>query len=90
MPAQPETPSDPGARRPVSARRAASDRSMQRATLIAAGVGLVADLVLLAIAATRPESAALYGALVGTGLTLVIVLPTVAIAKASPIITNHT
>ena len=87
MPAQPETPSDPGARRPVSARRAASDRSMQRATLIAAGVGLVADLVLLAIAATRPESAALYGALVGTGLTLVIVLPTVAIAFAGPRLT---
>jgi len=60
---------------------------MQRATLIAAGVGLVADLVLLAIAATRPESAALYGALVGTGLTLVIVLPTVAIAFAGPRLT---
>jgi hypothetical protein len=57
---------------------------MQRATLIAAGVGLVADLVLLAIAATRPEDAALYGALVGTGLTLVVVLPTVAIAFAGP------
>lgn len=87
MPAQPETPSTSGARRPVSARRAASDRSMQRATLIAAGVGLVADVVLLAIAATRPESAALYGALVGTGLTLVIVLPTVAIAFAGPRLT---
>ena len=60
---------------------------MQRATLIAAGVGLVADVVLLAIAATRPESAALYGALVGTGLTLVIVLPTVAIAFAGPRLT---
>jgi hypothetical protein len=60
---------------------------MQRATLIAAGVGLVADVVLLAIAATRPESAALYGALVGTGLTLVIVLPTVAIAFVGPRLT---
>ena len=87
MPAQPESPSPSGARRPVSARRAASDRSMQRATLIAAGVGLVADLVLLVIATTRPESAALYGALVGTGLTLVIVLPTVAIAFAGPRLT---
>jgi glucan phosphoethanolaminetransferase (alkaline phosphatase superfamily) len=54
---------------------------------LAAGVGLVADVVLLAIAATRPESAALYGALVGTGLTLVIVLPTVAIAFVGPRLT---
>ncbi|GAP79229.1 ATP synthase protein I [Brachybacterium sp. SW0106-09] len=60
---------------------------MQRATLIAAGVGLVADLVLLAIAAIRPESAALFGALVGTGLTLAIVLPTVAITFAGPRLT---
>ena len=60
---------------------------MQRATLIAAGVGLVADLVLLAITAIRPESAALLGALVGTGLTLVIVLPTVAITFAGPRLT---
>ena len=84
MPAQPETPASSSPRSP---RRAASDRSMQRATLIAAGVGLVADLVLLAIAAIRPESAALLGALVGTGLTLVIVLPTVAITFAGPRLT---
>ena len=84
MPAQPETPASPSPRSP---RRAASDRSMQRATLIAAGVGLVADLVLLAIAAIRPESAALLGALVGTGLTLAIVLPTVAITFAGPRLT---
>ena len=84
MPAQPETPACSSPRSP---RRAASDRSMQRATLIAAGVGLVADLVLLAIAAIRPESAALLGALVGTGLTLAIVLPTVAISFAGPRLT---
>ena len=84
MPAQPETPTSSSPRSP---RRAASDRSMQRATLIAAGVGLVADLVLLAIAAIRPESAALLGALVGTGLTLAIVLPTVAITFAGPRLT---
>lgn len=84
MPAQPETPASSSPRSP---RRAASDRSMQRATLIAAGVGLVADLVLLAIAAIRPESAALLGALVGTGLTLAIVLPTVAITFAGPRLT---
>ena len=84
MPAQPETPAPAT---PHSPRRAASDRSMQRATLIAAGVGLVADLVLLAIAAIRPESAALLGALVGTGLTLAIVLPTVAITFAGPRLT---
>lgn len=82
MPAQPEPPSSS-----PSPRRAASDRSMQRATLIAAAVGLVADLVLLAFAATRPEDSALFGALVGTGLTLVIVLPTVAITFAGPRLT---
>lgn len=87
MPAQPETPASSSPRSP---RRAASDRSMQRATLIAAGVGLLADGVVLALAATRPESAALYGALVGTALTLVIVLPTVAIAFAGPRMTPVT
>ncbi len=81
MPAQPEPLA---ASHPPSPRRAASDRSMQRATLIAAAVGLVADLALLALAATRPEGSALLGALVGTGLTLVIVLPTVAITFAGP------
>ncbi|MFE7604970.1 hypothetical protein ACFU1Q_07375 [Brachybacterium paraconglomeratum] len=87
MPAQPETPASSSPRSP---RRAASDRSMQRATLIAAGVGLLADGVVLALAATRPESAALHGALVGTALTLVIVLPTVAIAFAGPRMTPVT
>ena len=87
MPAQPEPPASSSPRSP---RRAASDRSMQRATLIAAGVGLLADGVVLALAATRPESAALYGALVGTALTLVIVLPTVAIAFAGPRMTPVT
>lgn len=84
MPAQPEPPASASSPSP---RRAASDRSMQRATLIAAAVGLVADLALLAVAATRPEDSALLGALVGTGLTLVIVLPTVAITFAGPRLT---
>ena len=84
MPAQPETPASSSPRSP---RRAARARSMPRAPLIAAGVGLGAALVLLAIAAIPPESAALLGALVGTGLTLAIVLPTVAITFAGPRLT---
>lgn len=53
---------------------------MQRATLIALAVGLVLDLVVIVIAALGEDSTKLVGALIGTGLTLVIVLPTVAIA----------
>lgn len=57
----------------------AGDLAMQRATLVALAVGLVLDAVVIGIAASRDEPDALMGALVGTGLTLVIVLPTVAI-----------
>lgn len=82
MSPQPETAPTPEAG--DSPRRArsphlAGDIAMQRATLVALVVGLVLDAVVIAIAASRDEPAALMGALVGTGLTLVIVLPTVAI-----------
>ena len=83
MSPQPETPDArdrPGAPR----RRTAGDRSMQRATVIAVGVGLVLDVIVLILAATRPESTALAGALVGTGLTLIVVLPSMAIAFLGP------
>lgn len=65
-------------------RRTAGDRSMQRATVIAVAVGLVLDVIVLIVAATRPESTALAGALVGTGLTLIVVLPSMAIAFLGP------
>lgn len=65
--------------RPRRPRRAAGDRAMQRATVAALVVGLLLDAVVIAVAATRADSAALLGALVGTALTLVMVLPTVAI-----------
>ncbi|MFC7458347.1 hypothetical protein ACFQS2_14250 [Brachybacterium sp. GCM10030267] len=79
---------------PESRRRAVGDRAMQRATLIALAVGLLLDAVVLALAASRPDSGALVGALIGTGLTLVIVLPTVAIAllgkRMTPVTTAAT
>ncbi|MGP9539421.1 hypothetical protein ACT3SP_15535 [Brachybacterium sp. AOP43-C2-M15] len=82
MSPQPEPSSTPEASDPArTARtpRAAGDLAMQRATLVALVVGLVLDAVVIAVAATRDDPAALAGALVGTGLTLVIVLPTVVI-----------
>lgn len=72
-------PQSPATPRPRSRRRAAGDRAMQRATVAALVVGLVLDAVVIAVAGTRDESSALLGALVGTALTLVMVLPTVAI-----------
>ncbi|ATG51697.1 hypothetical protein CFK38_09300 [Brachybacterium vulturis] len=85
MSPQPETPDahERGAA-PAPRRRTAGDRSMQRATVIAVAVGLVLDVIVLAIAATRPESTALAGALVGTGLTLIVVLPSMGIAFLGP------
>lgn len=77
MSTQPETPAAPR-------RRTSGDRSMQRATVIAMVVGVLLDLVVITIAATRPESTALAGALVGTGLALIVVLPSVVIAFFGP------
>lgn len=76
MSPEPQSPATPRTRRP---RRAAGDRAMQRATLVALVVGLLLDAVVIAVAATREDPSALPGALVGTALTLVMVLPTVAI-----------
>lgn len=77
MSPHPETPSAPASQR--TARVAAGDRAMQRTTLIALAVGILLAAVVVIIAATRPDPGALRGALIGAGLTLVIVLPTVAI-----------
>lgn len=83
MPAHPEnTGSVDGA--PAPRARSAGDRTMQRATLLAAAVGLVLDAIVLVVAASRPEAAAFGGALLGTGLTLIVVLPSVAIAFLGP------
>lgn len=85
MSPQPDTPATSGRPAgPAPRRTTAGDRSMQRATVIAVAVGLVLDLVVIALAATRPEATALNGALVGTGLTLIVVLPSVAIAFLGP------
>lgn len=77
MSPQPETPD--AAARPRRTRRAAGDRAMQRATLLALAAGLLLDAVIIVIAAAGADRTALYGALIGTALTLVMVLPTVAI-----------
>lgn len=53
---------------------------MQRATLIALVVGLVLDGLLILLAALRHDGPAVLGAVVGTALTLVIVVPSVTIA----------
>lgn len=94
------TPSDEtiphGAERAVAPRpgdsrrhRAVGDRAMRRAAVIALIVGLVLDLIVLAIALARGEGPAVNGALIGTGLTLVIIVPTLVItivgARMSPL-----
>lgn len=62
--------------------RAVGDRAMQRAMVLALVVGLVLDAVIILVAALAFDSTALLGALIGTGLTLVVVLPTLAISFA--------
>ncbi|MDN5685498.1 MAG: hypothetical protein L0G94_02290 [Brachybacterium sp.] len=79
MSPRPDRPSSSAAR---PRRRAVGDRAMQRATLIALGVGIVLDVLVIVLAAMIGEPPALSGALIGAGLTLVIVLPTVAVAFA--------
>lgn len=82
MSPQPDTAPSPeadGSSRRARSPHLAGDLAMQRATLVALVAGVVLDAVVIGIAASRDEPAALMGALVGTGLTLVIVLPTVAI-----------
>lgn len=57
---------------------------MQRALILALVVGMALDVVVIVIAAMSSDSPALVGALIGTGLTLVVVLPTLAITFAGP------
>lgn len=65
-------------------RRTAGDRGMLRATLAALIVGLLIDVMVIVIAAVAFDSPALVGALIGTGLTLVVVVPTAVSAYLAP------
>lgn len=65
-------------------RRTAGDRGMLRATLAALIVGLAIDVIVIVIAAVSFDSPALVGALIGTGLTLVVVVPTAVSAYLAP------
>lgn len=76
---EPSAPADPS----VLAARAKNDRMLMRALLIAVGVGIAADLVVLALAAVLGDGSALRGALIGSGLALIVTLPTLASALLS-------
>lgn len=65
-------------------RRTAGDRGMLRATLAALIVGVAIDLIMIVVALVSFESPAVVGALIGTGLTLVVVVPTVVTAHLAP------
>ncbi|HJB11124.1 MAG TPA: hypothetical protein H9786_11465 [Candidatus Brachybacterium merdavium] len=67
--------------RPVVTR---ADRAMQRATMLSLLIGVGLDVIVIIVAAVAFESPAVWGALVGTALTLVVVLPTVASAYFAP------
>lgn len=88
MSPRPDSPAPTNPDRPR--RRAVGDRAMQRATLAALVVGIVLDAVVIVLAATIGDPPAMAGALIGTGLTLVIVLPTLAIAFAGKHLTPVT
>ena len=64
--------------------RTAGDRGMLRATLVGLVVALVLDTAVIAVAALAYDGPALMGALVGTALTLVVVVPTVVTAYLAP------
>lgn len=64
--------------------RTAGDRGMLRATVIALIVGVALDLVVIAVAALGYDTPAVLGAVVGTVLTLVVVVPTVVTAYLAP------
>ncbi|MGP9680925.1 hypothetical protein [Brachybacterium sp. AOP3-A1-3] len=82
MSPRPDSPATPTGSTPR--RRAVGDRAMQRVLILALVVGMGLDVVVIVIAAMSSDSPALVGALIGTGLTLVVVLPTLAITFAGP------
>ncbi|WP_058234265.1 hypothetical protein [Devriesea agamarum] len=63
---------DPG----LARRRADNDRFLMRSVLIAIGIGVILDLVIVIVAAMT-SSSAVTGALIGSGLALVMTTPTV-------------
>lgn len=73
-----------GAATPAGTMRTAGDRGMLRATVIALIVGVVLDLVVIAVAVLAYDTPAVLGAVVGTVLTLVVVVPTVVTAYLAP------
>lgn len=64
--------------------RTSGDRGMLRATLVALAVSVALDAVVIAVAAVAFDTPAVLGALVGTALTLVVVVPTVVTAYLAP------
>lgn len=64
--------------------RTSGDRGMLRATLVALAVSVALDAVVIAVAAVAFDAPAVLGALVGTALTLVVVVPTVVTAYLAP------
>lgn len=64
--------------------RTSGDRGMLRATLVALAISVALDAVVIAVAAVAFDTPAVLGALVGTALTLVVVVPTVVTAYLAP------
>lgn len=67
----------------IGAARARNDRLLLRALLIAVAAGLVIDAVVILVAVLAGGDGAVAGALVGSGLALVVTLPTLGSALAS-------
>lgn len=77
-----EAPSEP-TDADIARARARNDRMMLRALLLAVAVGIVIDLVVIAVAWFAGDDGALAGALVGSGLALIVTLPTLGGALLS-------
>lgn len=73
----PAVPSDEG----IARARRHNDRLLMRALLLAILAGIVVDAVVVLLAALLGGQGALPGALVGSGLALVVTLPTVVSAR---------
>jgi hypothetical protein len=73
----PSDPTDEG----IARARRHNDRLLMRALLLAILAGIVVDAVVILLAAVLGGAGALPGALVGSGLALVVTLPTLASAR---------
>lgn len=74
----------PDSERPEARPRSAGDRGMRRATLTALIIGCGLDVIVIAAAIAGFDAPAVVGALIGTALTLVVVVPTVLTAFLAP------